>query len=117
MKFRRGKTFLDKLFIDCRHGGACYVDMFHEPKSIMPDEKGLVRTNALSSVWTGLTVMHAQILAEEKGKKKDLAKKTKVTVRGNIIIARSLPAPVRGRGRDRGRGRGRGSVTTPKLQI
>ena len=39
-----------------------------------------------------------------------MAKNKKVIVRGDTVMARSLPAPVRGRGRARGCGRGRGSV-------
>ena len=52
----------------------------------------------------------------EKEKKKELAKKKKITVRQDSIKARSLPAAVRGRGRGgRGCGRGRGTINNPKL--
>ena len=44
-----------------------------------------------------------------------MAKKNKVTVTQDTVIARSLPGPVRGRGRARGCGSGWGNVNNPKL--
>ena len=58
---------------------------------------------------------YKRYLEEEKEKKKLMAKKKKVTVRGDTIMARRMPAPVKGRSRGMGCGRARGSITDPKL--
>ena len=59
---------------------------------------------------------YKKFLENEKEKKKELAKKKKITVRQDSIKARSLPATVRSRGRgERGHGRGRGTIDNPKL--
>ena len=42
---------------------------------------------------------YEKYLENEKEKKKEMAKKKKITVRQDSIKARSLPATVRGRGR------------------
>ena len=59
---------------------------------------------------------YKKFLENEKEKKKELAKKKKITVRQDSIKARSLPATVRSRGRGgKGHGRGRGTIDNPKL--
>ena len=59
---------------------------------------------------------YKKFLENEKEKKKELAKKKKITVRQDSIKARSLPATVRSRGSGgRGHGRRRRTIDNPKL--